>query len=181
MPSGKTLERKCHENEQYLRTECLEISDIPSSIEDSALEDFVLKLFSKVNVPIGRSNAEDCYRLKSNNNAPQKLIIKLSKQKRKNAYLVCKAKSSFKNVTENGISPNTCLFVNEILCSYYKLILSKCKKLWLNKVIELFWISRFMLDKIDRYCNSVKIITHIEDLKHLFPGHGILLENASSS
>ena len=28
----KTLERKCHENKQYSRRECLEISGIPSSI-----------------------------------------------------------------------------------------------------------------------------------------------------
>ena len=53
---GKTLQiigpSICHENEQNSRRECLEISGIPSSIEDSALEDTALKLFSKVNVLI---------------------------------------------------------------------------------------------------------------------------------
>ena len=48
----KTLELKCHENEQYSKSECLKISGIPSSIENSALEDTVLKLFRKVNVLI---------------------------------------------------------------------------------------------------------------------------------
>ena len=77
----KTLESKCHENEQYLRGECLEISSIPSSTEDSALEDTNLRLFRNVNVLINPSNHEDCRRLKSRNNVTQKVIIKLSKEK----------------------------------------------------------------------------------------------------
>ena len=56
----KTLERKCPKNEQYSRREYLEISGITSSIKDS--------------------DADDCHRLKSRNNAPQKAIIKLSKR-----------------------------------------------------------------------------------------------------
>ena len=167
----KTLERKCHENEQYSSRECLEMSGIPSSIKGSAFEDTVLKLFWKVNVKTDPSNVEDCHRLKSRNNAPQKVIIKLSK--RKDVHRILKAKSSFKNayVTENGIPPNTPIFLNQSLCSYDKFLWSKCKKIWLNRVIELFWVP-------NRSCrmrlvdNSVKIITHIEDIKSLFPGHG---------
>ena len=48
------LEINVHENEQYWRRKCLEISDIISSIEDSTLRKTVLKLFSKVNVPSSR-------------------------------------------------------------------------------------------------------------------------------
>ena len=107
-----TLERKCHENERHLRRESREISGTPKSIEDSAIEDTVLKLFRKVNVLIDPSNVEDFHRLKSNNNGPQKVIIKLSK--RKEVYCVLKAKSRFKNVdvTEDGIPPNTSIFFN---------------------------------------------------------------------
>ena len=118
----KTLERKYHENEQYSRRECLEISGIPTSIEDSALEDTVLKLFRKVNVLIDPSNVEDCHRLKSSNSAPQKVIIKLSK--RKDVYRILKAKSNFTNanVTENGIPSDIPIFVNQSLCGYYKFL-----------------------------------------------------------
>ena len=117
----KTLERKW-------RRECLEISGIPSSMKDNNLEDTVLKLFRKVDVLIDPSNV-DCHRLKSRNNAPQKVFIKLSK--RNDVYLVLKVKSSFENadVTENGIPPNTPIFVNQSLCSYYKFLWSKSKKL----------------------------------------------------
>ena len=65
---------------------------MPGDIRHSALQDNVLKLFSKVNVLMDLSIVKDCHRLKSNSNAPQKVIIKLSK--RKGVYRVLKAKSS---------------------------------------------------------------------------------------
>ena len=165
-----------------MRRECLEISDILVLLEIAllttlGLEDTVLKLFGKVNVHIDPWNIEDCNRLKSRNNAPQKVIIKLSN--RKDIYPVLKAKSSFKtaDVTEHVTSPSTPIFLNQSLCSYYKFLWSKCKKLWLNKVIETFWVSKGSC-RIRLVDNSVKIITHIGDLKNLFPGHSILMENA---
>ena len=75
----KTLEWKCSENEQYLRRESLEISGIPGSIADNALQETVLNLFGKCKATVDLSNVEDCHRLKLTNNAPQKVIGKLSK------------------------------------------------------------------------------------------------------
>ena len=96
----KTSERKCYENEQYTRRECLEISGILGNIDDNALEETVLGLLSKYYTLVDPSNVEDCHRLKSTNNAPQKVIIKLSK--RKDVYRMLKAKPSLKNVDLNG-------------------------------------------------------------------------------
>ena len=119
-----------------------------------------------VNALIDPSNIEDCNPLKSSNNAPQKVIMKLSK--RKDVYHVLKAKSSFKNadVTVNGIPPNITVFVNQSICSYCKFLWSKYKKLWLNKVIESIWVSEDSY-RITLKHDSVKIITHIEHLKCL--------------
>ena len=97
----KTSERKCYENEQYTRRECLEISGILGNIDDNALEETVLGLLSKYYALVDPSNVEDCHRLKSTNNAPQKVIIKLSKQK--DMYRVLKAKPSLKNFNLNGL------------------------------------------------------------------------------
>ena len=61
----KTLERKCYDNEQYLRRECQEkISGLPGNIANNALEETVLDLFSKCIDPVDLSNVEDCHRLK---------------------------------------------------------------------------------------------------------------------
>ena len=107
---------------QYLTRECLEISGILGSIDDNALEETVLNLFSKVMAPADTSNVEDCYRLKLTNNATQKVIMKLSK--RKDVYQVLKAKPSLKNadLTGTGIPPGTSIFANQNLCRYYKFL-----------------------------------------------------------
>ena len=149
----------------------LQIPGIPSSTEDSSLEDTVRRQLRKVKLLIiDLSNVEDCHRLKSNNNASQKVIIKLSKRKEVNRVL--KSKSSYKNVdvTENGIPLNTNIFVNPSLCRCYKFLWSKCKKLSLNEVIESFWESKDSC-WIRLIHNSIKIIAHFEDL---FPGHAVL-------
>ena len=131
-----------------------------------------MELFSKCNASVDPSNVEDYHRLK--------VIMKLSK--RKDACRVVKAKSSLKNVDLNGtgIPSGTPIIVNQSLCRYYNFLLSKCKRLWLNKVVESFWDSKgscqiTLLDK------SVKVITHFDDLKILFPGNPILEENSGSS
>ena len=133
---------------------------IPSSIEDSALEDTVLKLFRKFNVLSDPSTADDCHLLKSNIYASRKVIIRSSKQK--DIYRVLKFKSNFKNadVTENGIPPNSPTFANQGLFCYYKFLWPKCKKPWLNNVIELFWVSKGSC-QIILIDNQVKTITHI--------------------
>ena len=149
-------------------------------MEDGALKNTVLKLLRKCNVLIDPSNVEDCNGLKSINNAFQKVIIKLSK--RKDVYRILKAKSSFKNsdVTENGIPPNTPIFVNQSLCSYFKLLWSKCKKLLFKQSHKIILaIKRFLSVRL--IDNLVKIISDIKDPKILFPGHAVLEENASSS
>ena len=65
-----SLERKCYENEQYLKRECLEKSDVPGSFNDNRLEETLLKLFSKAGAPVEASNVQYFYQLKTTNNAP---------------------------------------------------------------------------------------------------------------
>ena len=48
--------------------------------EEDGLET-VLDLFSKCNGPVDPFNVKDCHPQKSTNNAPQKVIMKLSKRK----------------------------------------------------------------------------------------------------
>ena len=106
-----------------------DIRGIPGSIAENSLEETVLNLFSKCKASVDLSNVGDCYRLKSTNKAPQKVIVKLLK--RKGVYRVLKTKPSLKNVdvNETGIPPDIQKFVNHSLCKYYKFLWSKCKKL----------------------------------------------------
>ena len=113
----ETLERNCYENEQYSKWECLKISDIPGSIADISME------------KTGLETVEDYHRLK--------VIMKLSK--RKDVYQVVKAKPNLKSVDLNGtgIPPGIPIFVKHPkICADIINFLSKCKILWLNKVVE---------------------------------------------
>ena len=76
--------------------------------------------------------------------------MKLSE--RKDVYRMLKAEWRLENIDLNGtgIPPCTPTFVNQSLCRYYKL--------WMNN-------------------KSVKVTTHIDYLKILFPGNAILEEN----
>ena len=139
----------------------------------------ILDLFSWVNDPAVSSNVEDYNRLKLTKNVPQEVIMKLSK--RKDVYRVLKAKPNLKYVdlTGTGIPPGTPIFVNKSLCRYYTFLLSKYKKHWLNKVVESFWISKGLC-QIRLLDTSVKVITHIDDLKITFLGNPILEENSGN-
>ena len=60
--------------------ECLKISGLPSSTEDSQLEGTVLQIFKKMNVKVNPQYAEDCHWLKTNSSS-KKAIVKLFKRK----------------------------------------------------------------------------------------------------
>ena len=57
------FERKCWENEQYSRTEFIEISGIPQSIKQIDLEKTVLNDFDKIDAPVDPQNIEARHRL----------------------------------------------------------------------------------------------------------------------
>ena len=92
------------------------------------------------------------------------------------------AKPSLKDIglDGTGIPPDTPILASKSLCKYYKFLWSKCKKFWLNKVVESFWVSKgsWQIRLLDK---SVKVISHFDDLKILFPGNPIMEENLGSS
>ena len=69
-------ERQCWENAQYTRRECLEISGIPTTVEQSNLEDKVLSIFEKIGCNVAKENIEACHRVGKHKN----VIVKFSKR-----------------------------------------------------------------------------------------------------
>ena len=64
------------------------------------------------------------------------------------------------------MSSETKVFINENLCGYYKLLWSKCKKLFLEKNIASFWVTNGTV-KIKLLNDQVRSITHKVDLSVL--------------
>ena len=60
------------------------------------------------------------------------------------------------------------IFISDSLCSYYKRLWSKCKRLWTNMYIHTFWLS-YGSEKKVRENTKPNTITHITDLEKIFP------------
>ena len=73
------LERQTWTNSQYSRRDCLELSDIPKTIENKDLEGKLLGIFEKLHVMMDSSNVEDCQWIKSSKD-PIKVIVKDSRR-----------------------------------------------------------------------------------------------------
>ena len=64
-----SLERQCWANAQYSRRECIEISGIPKSVEDNALESTFCKIFDKVGMEMNQNHIEAFHRVGRQGNA----------------------------------------------------------------------------------------------------------------
>ena len=70
---------------------------------------------------------------------------------------------------------STSLFISPSLSSYYKYLWSICKVLWTGKLISSFCVSNGSL-RIKLGDDTVKSVTHKDDLKIFFPGNLILTD-----
>ena len=157
------LEKQCWRNEQYSRRECIEVVGLPDSTTDNE----VCSVFKKIGVDVSVDNIEACHPLKSDNK--NKIIVKFSK--RKDCQAVLENKKKLKNLLneEFEVETNSKVFVNQSLCKYYKLLWSQCKSLWNDKMIFTFWTTNVSLKLKFRQDGRVHTISHLEDLKELFP------------
>ena len=119
------LERQCWGNNQYSTRESLEITGVLGSVSNDDLEETTIKIFDELDVAMDPSNIEDCHWLKSN--GPNKVIIKFSR--RKDANLIWKNKRKLKEMNLCSVGINNPVFIIDSLCSYYKVLWRKCKKL----------------------------------------------------
>ena len=70
----------------------------------------------------------------------------------------------------------TPVYINDNLCSYYKILWQKCKTLWSRKFIHAFWVSNGSIKLKIAHNDRVYPITHNNDLEELFPGNAPLLD-----
>ena len=168
-----SLERQTSSNSQYSRRECLELSGIPETIENKDLERTVLGIFEKLDVMVDPNNAEDCHWIKSSK-GPKKVIVKLSR--RKDANKIRLLKKGLKGMNLSSLGINSTVYINDSLCTYYKMLWDKCRKLLLNKYIYSFWVTNgtFKLKTVEN--GRVYAITHRKDLVELFPDNEILAD-----
>ena len=158
-------ERNCWANEQCSKRECLEISGIPDSISQSALESKVCEIFPESNTDIDLVNIEACHRLKSNH-WHKKVIVKLAK--RKDASKIRRGKKELKttDLSHKDFPPNTIVFIDETLSSYYRFLRSESKKLWSKKFIVPFNVSNGSIEIKESENSRAILVSHNDLVKH---------------
>ena len=79
-------------------------------------------------------------------------------------------KKELKNIdpSEFDFPEGTAIFINESLCSYYKMLWDKCKKLWEKKLIYTYFTSNGNIRYRNRENGNVNTVTHITDFKKNF-------------
>ena len=147
------IEKECWKNAQYSRCECVKVVELPSSTEDKDLEP-------------PRKGIEACHRL---NKQSDRTIVKFSR--RKDCEHAMRKKTKLRKLTPSELDlPNgTRLYINESSCPCYRGLWNHCEKLW-NKqgIFSFFTVNGSIRIKI-RENGPYNIITHIDDLKDVFP------------
>ena len=106
-------EQKCWASEQYSRRKCLEISGIPESVSDNALEDKIQGVLRGIDAEVDTENIELYHHLKGKG-SKGRVILKLSK--RKDAEKIKLNKKKAKKHWKNW------LVIWNSLYNYYKLL-----------------------------------------------------------
>ena len=146
-------------------SDTLDIMGIPKSIGNSVLEETVRRVFKKIGVEINEQNVPTCHHLKEK----ERTIVEFVNRKNCLQILRVKKELKFLDLTQLDFPENTKIFINESLCPCYKGICSKCKKLTaIQKIHQFYTISGLIRVKMEETGPS-KIITHMVDLKDLFP------------
>ena len=81
------------------------------------------------------SNVEDCHWIKPSKGA-KKVIVKLSR--RKDANKIRLLKRGLQGMKLSSLGINSAVYINDSLCTYYKILWGKCRKLLSNKYIHSF-------------------------------------------
>ena len=132
----------------------------------------MLEILDAIDASFNNQMVEDCHRIPSKS-SPQKVIFKLSRQKDSRRVLLNKKKlEQLKPETLNwpaGVK----IYINEIICPYYKKLWTKCRKLRDAKRVLSFWVSNGSV-RVKLVNENVSIITCDYDLEKLFPGDPLI-------
>ena len=116
---------------QYGRRESIEISNIPESIHQKVLEDYVIKLLKSIKVDVTHYDIVAVYRLGKRSGKPRNVIIRFLN--RKSAFLSLKNRRLLKNGEYRGC------YISENLCPYNRKLFNRLYKMKKSGDIHHVW------------------------------------------
>ena len=161
-----SVERQCWKNAQYSRRECVEIVGIPPSVEHDELEPTVCRILHHIGGNISGDKTEACHRLDENSD---RTIVKFSSRKDCEHTMRVKKDLNDLDTTDLDLLAGTKLYSNDSLCTYYRGLWNKTKKLLSKKkIFSYFTVSDTVRIRLQEK-GPHGIMTHINNLKELFP------------
>ena len=131
-----TLKRQLWGNREYFRRECLELNGIPETSGNNNLKEAILKIFERLEVIVNLKNMENSHWLPGM--CTKKVIVNFSRWE--DANNIWKSKKQLKRMNLFSFSISNPEFIDDGLCSCYKMLYHKCKDLWTNKFVQAFWV-----------------------------------------
>ena len=145
---------------------------IPSSVEHDQLEPILCRILHHIGVNISGDKIEACHQLDENS---EKTIVKFSSRKDCEHKMGVKKDLKDLGTTDLDLPARTKLYINDSLCLYYRGLWNETKKLWSKKkIFSYFTVSGTVRIKLQEK-GPYSIITHIDDLKKLFPDENFLM------
>ena len=155
-----------------VRRECVQVVGIPSSVEHDQLEPILCRILHHIGVNISGDKIEACHQLDENS---EKTIVKFSSRKDCEHKMGVKKDLKDLGTTDLDLPARTKLYINDSLCLYYRGLWNETKKLWSKKkIFSYFTVSGTVRIKLQEK-GPYSIITHIDDLKELFPDENFLM------
>ena len=111
---------------------------------------------------------QGCHRLRSTNKVGVKnTIIRFTNRRFCEDIMLNKSKIKDLKMDNLGESVKS-IYINDNLCSYYKDLGAKCRRLKKKRKISETWYTNVIV-RIKLKDNSIKVITHQHDLDAFFP------------
>ena len=149
-----------------LSNEYLKVVRLPSTIADDQLENTVGRVLQYIGANITDEKTESCHWL---NQVTDRTIVKFLT--RKDCDQVMRVKSELKklNQADFNLPEGTKLYINESLHTYCRGLWNQCNKLWnMRKLFSFSTVNGSVPKKLQEN-GLYNIITHIYDLKEIFP------------
>ena len=138
---------------------------LPSSIADDQLENTVCRVLQDIGANINDEKIDSCHRLNKNSDGK---IFKFLRKKGCDQVMRVKCELKKLKPAELDLPNGKEIYIYESFCSYYRSLWNQCNKLWNRQEFFFFSVNGSVCIKLQEN-GSYNIITHIDDLKEIFP------------
>lgn len=165
----KLLEVKVDENEQYSRSNTIEIHGMPESAKEDVYE-VVTNVAVALGVEITRNAIDVCHRLgkRSNFTGPAGIIARLVRREDKQLILDKRREKRNFNTTDLGMTQAaTPIYINENLCPGRRRLYAAARQAKTEKKYTYLWIRNGRILMRKESSAPVKVINSMDDLTDL--------------